>query len=207
MDLFWQQVQKFRARRWSGIALLVVLAVVLWVLQEEMARPRATNASLARIPAKNGVVPVGESFFSWPHALRAPRKINRNPFYSPAIDQFLVQEKLERLAAKKAAEARAVVKQTRAKPRAPVKPPPPKTRKVVLVYRGIMIRPDQTVLALIENRTDGHTHFYRQNAPLVGMSVHGIERDKLVLTSHGGSNHVIRVDAPTTFKEVLTNGR
>ncbi len=207
MELFWQQVQRFRARRWSVIALLVVLAVVLWVLQEDILRPRRTDAQRIHIPTKNGAVPVGESFFSWPHALRTPRTIDRNPFYSPAIDRFLMQEEVARLAAREATATQAIVKQTRSTPKAPVKPPPPKTRKVVLVYRGNMVRPDQTTLALIENKTDGHTHFYRQNASLVGMSVHAIERDRLVLSSKGGSNHTVRVDAPTTFREVLTNGR
>jgi len=245
MDKFWQLLRRVNVQLIAILLVLALVGIIVWRLWVAYATPWQTVEPPSLEDAGNGTNTVGESFFSWSSELRAPRQIERNPFSSPVLEDFLAQEEMKRVAAEKlaaeqAAAARAAAKeaaaakaaaelvaarqaaeeeangreaakvaaQVAAQEAAKPKPvPPPETRDVVLVYRGMMIRPDQTTLALIENKTDGNTAFYKTGDSLTGLRIGDIQRNTLGFALPAGTNQTVTVNMETSFKETLSNGR
>lgn len=109
-------------------------------------------------------------------------------FHSPLIDAHLAKLEAERLAAEKAAAEKAEAERLAAEKAAadaaaaaaaaaatpPAQPEPLPKKEVELLYRGMMTRVDGTLLAFIENRTDGTTFYYESGATFLNGSITAI---------------------------------
>lgn len=121
-----------------------------------------------------------------------------------AAEARAAQAAAERAAAQEAAEDGAEKEVAAAEATRTKRPAPAaRQRDVVLVYRGMMTRPDQVTLALVENRTDDHTAFYTAGDRVADLRVGAIERNTLEVERVDGSNLFLRVNEPSTFKETL----
>jgi nucleoid-associated protein YgaU len=248
MNKFWRLLQRINVQMVAIVAVLALVALIIWRLWIGHATPWKTVKPPSRDDSAGGTNAVGESFFSWSRELRTPLGIERNPFSSPALNAFLAEEERLRLeaeraaaeraaaeraaaeeaaaakaaaelAAQKTAEAKAAEEKAAAEQAAAPKPPPPTTRNVVLVYRGMLVRPDQTVLALVENKTDTNTTFYKVGENVTGLAIAEIARNTLGLTAVDNTNAIpstnsipstnatLTVNKPQTFKEDISHAR
>lgn len=236
MDRFWQLLRRTNIQLVTILVILALVGLIIWRLWVGHSTSWQTVEPPSLEDTGEATNGVGESFFSWSKALKTPGRIDRNPFSSPALDEFVAQEEQERLAAEKAAAEKAAAERAAAREaaaaqaaaeletrrqakvetarkrtagtKAAARPPPaPRTRDVVLVYRGMMVRPDRTTLALIENRTDGHTAFYGMGDKLTGLGITEIGRNTLALGSGADKSETMTVNEPRTFKETLTDAR
>lgn len=121
-----------------------------------------------------------------------------------ALEAAAAKAAAEQAAAQRAAEAAAATELEAAQATTTKRPEDPaETRDVVLVYRGMMTRPDQVTLALVENRTEETASFYAAGDRIAGVSIGAIERNTLEVRIREGSNQLLRVNEPITLKEIL----
>lgn len=182
-DAIWQAMMKTNARMVAvlcGAFFVVVLLLAVW-----------ESGGERKLQFINDPVPVDLSLPGTPmetdwEALTAG-KVEDNPFHSPYLDDLLRRE-AERVVRE---EGGALANISNSADRVEVGYPPD-----LLLYRGMMRRPDGQVMGMIENLDSGEVAFYAEGMPFMDWTVRSITRDALHLADRDGVNHVLTVGVP-----------
>ena len=131
-----------------------------------------------------------------------------NAFHSKTIDAHIARLEAERIAAEKAAAEKAAAEKAAAEAAAaaaaaavPVveAPAPPPKKQYELVYHGMMDRVDGTLLAFIENRTEGTTFYYQQGDVILHGTLQAIHPRSITL-QFGAEMRDIIVNEPAMIE-------
>ena len=85
-----------------------------------------------------------------------------------------------------------------------VTPPPPKPQPkyVSVVYRGMMVRPDSQVMALVEDQGAKRTGFRKTGESLHGARIESVDAKEMKLTLKDGSTLSLTLGEPKLIPEI-----